>query len=58
MVSRRTFLNSSAAALATRLFAAPADAKKPSPELAKLGAVALGEARKAQGVLLRYPHHP
>ena len=46
MVSRRTFLNSSAAALATRLFAAPADAKKPNPELAKLGAVALGEARK------------
>ena len=46
MLSRRTFLHSSAAALATRLFAAPADAKKPNPELAKLGAVALGEARK------------
>ena len=46
MVSRRTFLNSSAAALATRLFAAPADAKKPNPELDNLGAVALREAKK------------
>jgi len=46
MVSRRTFLNTSAAALATRLFAAPADAKKPNAELDKLGAAALAEAKK------------
>src|SRR5215472_1671235 len=46
MLTRRTFLNSSAAAFATRLFAAPADAKKPNPELANLGAVALREAKK------------
>jgi len=46
MLSRRTFLNSSAAALATRLFAAPADARKPNAELANLGAVALRESKK------------
>ncbi|HTP36167.1 MAG TPA: TldD/PmbA family protein [Candidatus Acidoferrales bacterium] len=46
MLSRRTFLNTGAAALATRLFAAPADAKKPNPELENLGAAALREAKK------------
>src|SRR5262245_52081214 len=46
MLTRRTFLNTSAAAFATRLFAAPADAKKPNPELENLGAVALREAKK------------
>src|ERR1044072_4431502 len=47
MLTRRTFLNSSAAAtLATRLFAAPDDARKPNPELEKLGDVALREAKK------------
>ena len=46
MLTRRTFLNSSAAVLATRLFAAPADAKKPNSELEKLAAVALREAKK------------
>jgi TldD protein len=46
MLTRRTFLNTSAAALATRLFAAPADAKKPNPELANLGAAALREAKR------------
>ena len=46
MLTRRTFLNSSAAAFATRLFAVPADAKKPNPELEKLGDVALREAKK------------
>src|SRR4051794_40702634 len=46
MLTRRNFLHTSGAALATRLFAAPADAKKPNPELETLGAVALREARK------------
>jgi TldD protein len=47
MLTRRTFLQSSAAAgLATRLFSAPADSKKPNPELENLGAVALAEAKK------------
>jgi TldD protein len=46
MLSRRTVLNTGTAALATRLFAAPAGARKPNPELAKLGAVSLAEARK------------
>jgi TldD protein len=46
MLSRRTLLNSSAAALATRLFAAPVGARKPNPELEKLSAAALAEAKK------------
>jgi len=50
MLTRRTFLNTTlntgAAALATRLFAAPADATKPNAELANLGGVALREAKK------------
>src|ERR1700704_6446803 len=46
MLTRRTFVHTTAAAVATRLFAAPADAKKPSPELENLGAVALREAKK------------
>jgi TldD protein len=46
MLSRRNFLNTTAAAFATRLFAAPADARKPNPELENLGAVALREAKK------------
>ena len=47
MLSRRTFIQtSSATALATRLFSAPADATKPNPELESLGAVALAEAKK------------
>jgi len=49
--TRRSFLVSTAtgasALLANRLFGAPADATtKPSPELEKLGAVALAEAKK------------
>ena len=49
--TRRSFLVSTAtgasALLANRLFGAPADAAaKPSPELEKLGAVALAEAKK------------
>ena len=46
MLSRRVFLQSGAAAFATRVFAAPADATKPNPELENLGAVALREAKK------------
>ena len=46
MLTRRTFLTASSAALATRLFAAPKDSKTPNPELEKLGAVALAEAKK------------
>jgi TldD protein len=46
MLTRRTLLNSSAAAFATRLFAAPADAKKPNAELEKLADTALREAKK------------
>jgi TldD protein len=47
MVTRRNFLHaSSAAALASRLFAAPADSKTPNVELEKLGAVALAAAKR------------
>jgi TldD protein len=46
MLSRRTFLETSAAAMAARLFAAPQDAKKPNKELENLGAVAIAEAKK------------
>src|SRR5688500_4643948 len=46
MISRRVFLQSSSAAFAERLFSAPADSKKPNPELENLGAVALREAKK------------
>ncbi len=45
MTTRRAFLGSSAW-LAAELFAAPADSSKPSPDLEKLGAAALAEARK------------
>src|SRR5260370_31027242 len=47
MLTRRTFLQSSTAtALATRLFAAPAGSTTPNVELENLGAVALREAKK------------
>src|SRR5215471_8958785 len=46
MLTRRHFLTASSAALATRLFAAPKDSKTPNPELEKLGAIALAEAKK------------
>ena len=46
MLTRRTFLTASSAALATRLFAAPAGSKTPNADLEKLGAVALAEAKK------------
>ena len=47
MLSRRTFIQSSTVtALAEKLFAAPADSKKPNPELESLGGVALAEAKK------------
>src|SRR4051812_13374821 len=47
MLTRRTFLQSSTAtALATRLFAAPAASTKPNPELETLGDVAIREAKK------------
>lgn len=47
MVTRRTFLqSSSAAALASSLFSAPAESKTPNPELEKLGAVALSQAKR------------
>ena len=45
-VSRRVFLGSSAAALATELFSAETNGRTPSPALEKLAAVALQEARK------------
>ncbi len=45
-LSRRLFLGSSAAALATRLFAAPQGSTKPNPELETLGDAALREAKK------------
>src|ERR1035438_5671550 len=50
MLTRRHFLATSmstaAAAFAANLFGAPKDAKTPPPELEKLGAVALREAKK------------
>ncbi len=46
MQTRRQFLAASAAVMAGNLFAAPKDSKTPSPELEKLGAVALAEAKK------------
>jgi len=46
-LSRRAFIQSgTAAALATRLFAAPDGSTKPNPELENLGAAALREAKK------------
>jgi TldD protein len=45
MISRRMFLGSSAL-LAAEMFGRPADSLKPSPELEKLGAVALREAKR------------
>ena len=45
MFTRRHFLATSAA-FAADLFAAPKDSKTPSPELEKLGDVALREAKK------------
>jgi TldD protein len=46
-LTRRAFIESStAAALATRLFAAPEGSTKLNPELENLGAVALREAQK------------
>ena len=54
MLTRRHFIAASAAsasaALAGRLFAAPADSQTPSPELEKLGDVALREAKKSRAV--------
>jgi len=46
MLTRRSFLGSSAAALAAELFAAPKDSKNPTAGLEKLGAVALNESKK------------
>lgn len=47
MLTRRTFVAGSAAAFAAELFGAPADTRTtPSPQLEKLGAVALAEAKK------------
>src|SRR5579871_3916016 len=47
MLTRRVFVQSGTmAALATRLFAAPEGSSKPNPELEKLGAAALREAKK------------
>ena len=45
MLSRRAFIGSSAA-YAAQLFAAPQSSKKPGPDLEKLAAVALREAKK------------
>ncbi|MDQ1473386.1 MAG: TldD protein [Bryobacterales bacterium] len=44
--TRRHFLAASAATLACQLFAAPKDSRTPAPDLEKLGAVALTEAKK------------
>jgi len=47
MITRRTFLGgASALALSDRLFAAEPESTKPSPDLEKLGAVALNEAKR------------
>jgi TldD protein len=46
MISRRTFLGSSSALVAAELFGAPQNSKTPSGALEKLGAVALGEAKR------------
>ncbi|HXJ44003.1 MAG TPA: hypothetical protein VNH18_32250, partial [Bryobacteraceae bacterium] len=46
MLTRRHFLATSAAALASELFATPKDSKTPSADLEKLGSVALTEAKK------------
>src|SRR3984885_10148479 len=46
MLPRRHFLAPSTAAFAANLFGAPKDSKTPPPELEKLGAVALREAKK------------
>src|ERR1700722_7726367 len=46
MLPRRRFIVSTSAAVAGNLFAAPKDSKTPSPDLEKLGDVALREAKK------------
>src|SRR5271155_2603566 len=46
MLTRRHFVATSAAFAAQRLFAAPKESKTPSPDLEKLGAAALREAKK------------
>src|SRR5580698_4038483 len=46
MLTRRTFIGSTAAAYAATLFAAPKEAAKPSADLEKLAAGALHEAKK------------
>src|SRR5256885_9436061 len=46
MLTRRDFLATSAAFAAADLFGAPKESKTPSPDLEKLGAVALREAKK------------
>ena len=55
MLSRRAFIGSSAA-YAAHLFAAPQSSKSPGPDLEKLAAVALREAKKLKATLLRYSH--
>ena len=46
MLTRRAFLAGSAAAVAANLFGAPRESASPTPELEKLGAAALHEAKK------------
>lgn len=47
MLTRRTFLQSgAAAAFASRLFGVPAGTRKPNPDLERLGAAALHEAKR------------
>jgi TldD protein len=46
MITRRTFVSSSAAAFAAELFGVPANAQEPSASLEKLGDTALREAKK------------
>jgi TldD protein len=46
MLTRRHFVGAAAAAVANQLFAAPQESRTPSPDLEKLGAIALAEANK------------
>ncbi len=46
MLTRRHFIAASSAAFAANLFAAPKDSQTPSPDLEKLGSIALNESKK------------
>ena len=61
-LTRRVFLEASAAAFATELFAGPRDSTSPNPALEKLADTALREAERIDNILRedrkRHPDRP